>query len=77
MLKWPRGRELGNPPGVIGMEITADDERPSYIDDGNIAYEERVVEAPTALAGRACSRLRAGRPSAVPRQGDRHHIRAC
>jgi hypothetical protein len=31
--------------GVIGMEIKADDSRTGHIDDGSIAWPERVVEA--------------------------------
>jgi hypothetical protein len=32
-------------PGVIGMEIKPDTSRIGHIDDGNLAFDERIVEA--------------------------------
>ena len=32
--------------GAWGREVKADDRRVGVIDDGNVAWEERVVEAP-------------------------------
>jgi hypothetical protein len=32
-------------PGVIGMEIKADTSRGGVVDEGNVAWEERVFQA--------------------------------
>ena len=41
----PSGKDLSNPPGVIGQELVLDNPRQGHIDDGNIAFAERLVEA--------------------------------
>jgi hypothetical protein len=34
-----------DPPGAFGMEVKADTSRDGFVDDGLIAFDERVVEA--------------------------------
>ena len=42
-MRWPSARELGDPPGTRGQKIEAD-EKTGYIDDGTLAFPERIAE---------------------------------
>ena len=44
-LHWPSGKELADPPGTWGREIKIEDDRAGIVDDGLIAFEERIVQA--------------------------------
>ena len=45
MTDWPSGKELSFQRGVIGMQIEAENPRQGHVDDGLVAYEERIEVA--------------------------------
>jgi hypothetical protein len=42
---FPSGRDLPGSLGVIGQEVKTDDSRIGFVDDGNLAWPERITEA--------------------------------
>ena len=44
-LRWPSSKKLPHPPGARGEELRPDDERSGLVDDGLLAFAERVAQA--------------------------------
>ncbi len=43
-MRWPSGRDLADPPGTRGMRLEPTEKGTGYIDDGTLAFPERIAE---------------------------------